>query len=146
MIFPHQRSRLRHLPEINVTSFIDVVLLLLIFFMLSTTFDRFGEVRIDLPKSGAAAASDPTPEGIGLNIDRDGRYFVNDQLVENPSLENLGRALRASLGDRQTLPVRISADRQSPYQALVTAMEAAAQAGLTQIGFVILQADPTALP
>jgi biopolymer transport protein ExbD len=139
MIFSSsQRLRQRHLPDINVTSFIDVVLLLLIFFMLSTTFDRFGEIRIELPRADVEATQQKAPEQISLTIDQEGRYYVDQQEVINSSVDTLRQALRKALGDRASLPVEISADARSPYQALVTAMDAAGQAGLFQISFATL--------
>lgn len=126
------RPRRRDAPELNMTSLIDVVLLLLVFFMLSTTFNRFAELRIDLPHA-SAEADDQASHLIDLTIDREGRYYVDRQKVTNASVEVLQSALRQAIKGRKAVVVQISADGQTPHQAVVTAMDAARQAGLLHI-------------
>lgn len=130
------RPRQRRMPDVNITSLIDVVLLLLLFFMLSTTFDHNAELRIELPKTDAEASRRQAPEAIEISIDREGRYYVDQREVVNTSVDTLRLALRKALGERQTSPVLINADARAPYQTLITAMDAASQAGLYQITFV----------
>ncbi len=125
---PHRRED----PEVNLTSLIDVVFLLLLFFMLSTTFDRQSEISIDLPK---AAKQTPVEqkEAITLSIDAAGEFYVNGQHVVNTQVESVKRALRAVLGEQKEPPLILSADAKTPHQAVITAMDAARQVGLVHI-------------
>jgi biopolymer transport protein ExbD len=117
-----------------MTSLIDVVLLLLVFFMLSTTFSRFAELRVDLPHASAKAADEPS-QRIELTIDRDGHYFVDQQPVPEDTPVALRQALYQALQGRDALPVQISADGRTPHQAVITAMDAARQVGLLHLAF-----------
>ncbi len=118
--------------SVNLTPLIDVVFLLLIFFMVTTTFREESEIEIDLPQ-----ASDQPVEQVGnpleVVIDRDGRFYIDQKLVINTQLDTLKRALRKTKGDRKNPPLIISADANSPHQALVTAMDAARQVGLVRM-------------
>ncbi len=118
--------------SVNLTPLIDVVFLLLIFFMVTTTFREESEIEIDLPQ----AANKPV-EQVGnpleVLIDRDGRFYIDNKLVINTQLDTLKRALRKAKGDRKNPPVIISADAKSPHQSVVTAMDAARQIGLVRM-------------
>jgi len=130
------RPRPRERIEINLTSLIDVVFLLLIFFMVSTTFDRFSELQIKLPEAdGEMAESDPSV--LELVIDSDGRYYIDREQVLNTELETLKRALAKTAPAGRDVPLVINADARTPHQAVITAMDAARQIGLMQISFVI---------
>ena len=125
----------RHLsPELNITPLIDVVFLLLIFFMVSTTFDRFSEIRIELPEANAEQP-EKLPASIDIAIDRDGGYYVNREPVKGASLETLLQTLKQVVAGRTGLPVVISADARSPHQSVITAMDAASRVGLSRITF-----------
>jgi biopolymer transport protein ExbD len=130
------RSRPRERIEINLTALIDVVFLLLIFFMVSTTFDRFSELQIQLPEADGEVA-ESEPRVLELVIDAEGRYYLDREQVLNSELDTLKRALakRAPAGRDQ--PLVINADARTPHQAVITAMDAARQIGLLQISFVI---------
>ena len=114
---------------------VDVVFLLLIFFMVSTTFDRHSELKIELPR----ADGEPVAEEqafIDITIDREGRFYVDQREVVNTSVDTLRRALKKALGERsRDLPVVISADARTPHQSVISAMDAAGRAGLFQITF-----------
>ncbi len=118
--------------SLNLTPLIDVVFLLLIFFMVTTTFREESEIEIDLPQ-----ASNKPVEQVGnpleVVIDRDGRFYIDQKLVINTQLDTLKRALRKAKGDRENPPVIISADAKSPHQSVVTAMDAARQIGLVRM-------------
>ncbi len=129
------RPRRRRSPDVNITPLIDVVFLLLIFFMVSTTFDRYSKLRIELPRSAAEPDADNRPASIDLGIDREGRYYVNRDEVINTSVDTLSRALKKALDGREAIPVIISADARTPHQAVISAMEAASRAGLFQLSF-----------
>lgn len=128
-----RRSR-KDRPTIDLTSLIDVVFLLLIFFMVTTTFKQESQVQITLPQ----ASNEPTdrpPHALVIMIDKDGRYFVEGQLLINTQLDTIRRALRKVLADKPaaSTPLVISADGQAPHQSVVTAMDAARQVGLTHL-------------
>ncbi|GAB4357493.1 MAG: biopolymer transporter ExbD [Gammaproteobacteria bacterium] len=125
-------------PDLNMTPLIDVVFLLLIFFMVSTTFDRETELKIQLPEA-AGEERQEAKAPIEIVIDAQGRYFVNRQEVLNKKLETLKTALSKVAGDRKDPPLVISADRMTPHEAVIRAMDAASQLGLVHITFVTKQ-------
>ena len=118
--------------SVNLTPLIDVVFLLLIFFMVTTTFRDESQIEIDLPK-----ASNQPIEQVGnpleIVIDQDGHYYIDKNLLINTQLDTLKRALRKAKGDRENPPVIISADAKAPHQSVVTAMDAARQVGLVHM-------------
>lgn len=127
-------------PEINLTSLIDVVLLLLIFFMVSTTFEREAEISIDLPEAGARAAPAEEPM-LEVLIDAQGQYYVDGRAVAGGQSTTLQRALREAAQDAEAPRVLISADRETPHQAVVTAMDAARQVGFLRLTFATTERD-----
>ena len=119
-------------PEVNLTPLIDVVFLLLIFFMVSTTFEQQSRIKIDLPE----ATAEPTgveDESLEIVIDARGRYFLGTEQVVNTTPETLKSAISKALGERKTAPVTIRADANTPHQAVVTALDVTSQLGLTRI-------------
>lgn len=122
-------------PDLNLTPLIDVVFLLLIFFMVSTTFNRESEIQIDLPESSEHAI-ESSEEAIEITIDIDGQYYINKQRLVNTQSVTLKRALKDAMGDRKDPPVVIVADRQVPYQAVVTVWDVAAQLGINRFSNV----------
>ncbi len=130
--------------ELNLTPLIDVVFLLLIFFMVSTTFERESEISIELPESaGEEAVNDRFV--IEISIDRQGRYFINQRKLKDKKIESLKkgiREVRATQTDDSTEPkLIISADQNTPHQAVVRAMDAARQLGLVHLTFATKLAD-----
>ena len=125
-------------PEVNLTPLIDVVFLLLIFFMVSTTFTRETRLTVDLPEAEAATAeglSDP----IEVTVSQGGRYSVNNQVLDNNDTRTLGAALvNAAQGDRRR-PVLLVADAEASHQAVVTAMDAIGQAGFSRLSIATRQ-------
>ncbi len=119
-------------PEINLTSLIDVVFLLLIFFMVTTTFERQARLKIELPEASEQAVSEP-PEELVLVVSEDGRYYVNNNEVSQAEIESLKDALVSVVGNDRDQAVTIRADARTPHQAVVTAMDA-----VSQLGFVNL--------
>lgn len=126
-----QRNQ-REEPDINLTPLIDVVFLLLIFFMVSTTFDRLSQINIELPqaKSGSKQHQD---QAIEVVIDAEGRFFVNDHRLVNTQPETLKEAIQRAMGDRKNPPFIIDADGKTPHQAVVTAMDVARQLGISHM-------------
>jgi biopolymer transport protein ExbD len=119
-------------PEVNLTPLIDVVFLLLIFFMVSTTFEHQSRIQIDLPEATAEATS-PDDESLEIIIDAQGRFFLGEQQVVNTELKTLKGAISKVLGERESMPVIIRADAKTPHQAVITALDATSQLGLTRI-------------
>ncbi len=126
------RARSDEELSIGLTPLIDVVFILLIFFMVTTTFDRSSELKIDLPE-----ASEETPQEKGkileIAIDADGQYFVNQVRVISNKPQALYLALRKFVGDDKTIPVIIKADARTPHQAVVTAMDTVGRIGLRRM-------------
>ena len=119
-------------PEVNLTPLIDVVFLLLIFFMVSTTFEQQSRIQIELPEA-TASPEEIEEESIEIVIDAQGRYFIGEEQVVNTELKTLKSAINKAVGDRGTVPVTIRADASTPHQAVITALDATSQLGLTQI-------------
>ncbi len=116
---------------INLTPLIDVVFLLLIFFMVSTTFDTTSQLKIKLPEATESQDSKP-PNRLTLLIDARGRFFLNSRELSNSKQATLRAALERSM-QGQDLPVIIQSDADSPVQSLVTAMDVVGQLGITQV-------------
>jgi len=125
-------------PEVNLTSLIDVVFLLLIFFMVSTTFTKEAEITVDLPEANAEpveAALAP----IDLTIDVKGRFYINQQKVVNRQTATLKKAIQLAVDGRKDVPLVISADANTPHQAVITAMDAARQLGIVKLSIATTQ-------
>lgn len=119
-------------PELNLTSLIDVVLLLVIFFMISTTFVQEGRLRVELPEAGATTV-DRARQAIVITITAQGSYRVNERALVNNQRETLQAALRQVAGESGAQPVTIRADARATHQSVVTAMDVAARLGFTQV-------------
>jgi biopolymer transport protein ExbD len=119
-------------PEVNLTPLIDVVFLLLIFFMVSTTFEHQSRIQIELPEATASPV-EIEENSIEIIIDAQGRYFIGEEQVVNTELKTLKSAISKAVGDRDTVPVTIRADANTPHQAVITALDATSQLGLIQI-------------
>lgn len=121
-------------PEINLIPFIDVLLVILIFLMLSTTYNKFTELQLTLPTADAQAMRD-RPKELVISIAADGRYAIDKTALEDRSVNAIASALSASAPAGADSIVIISADAAAPHQAVVSAMEAARRAGMSQITF-----------
>jgi biopolymer transport protein ExbD len=119
-------------PEVNLTPLIDVVFLLLIFFMVSTTFEQQSRIQIELPEATATAAETEN-ETLEIVIDAQGRYFIGERQVVNSEVKTLKSAISKAVDGRESLTVIIRSDASTPYQAVITALDATSQLGLTQI-------------
>ena len=120
--------------DINLTPLIDVVFLLLIFFMVSTTVNRDSELSIELPAASAEAQA-RRPDSIEVAIDATGRYYVNGRQLLNTQSKTLRRALTTAAGENATPPIIISADANTPHQAVVQVMDAARELGFLRLTF-----------
>ena len=128
------RRRHQDEPEINLIPFIDVLLVVLIFLMLSTTYSKFTELQLKLPVADADAQRD-YPKELIVAVSSDGAYSINRQLLAGRSLDSLSAALTENAKAGKDTVIIISADASARHQAVVTVMEAARRAGLNQITF-----------
>ncbi|HEX4911743.1 MAG TPA: biopolymer transporter ExbD [Permianibacter sp.] len=130
-------ERRRHGREdfnVNLTPLIDVILTLIIFFMVSTKFNRDTEMKINLPEAGVnPLAVTAQTESVEITVDASGNFFVNAQPLVNNQLETLKSAVKSVSQGNNQLPMVISADGKAPYQAVATAMDAAGQLGFSKL-------------
>lgn len=136
------RKGLNDEAEVNLTPLIDVVFLLLIFFMITTTFDRDAKIKIDLPTTSNAVAQ-AQKNTLELLIDNQGKYFIDGKEVLNNKPETLFRAMSQALDGwgGKTPALVISADAHSNYQSVVTAMDIAGRLGLTNFSMATTQSN-----
>jgi biopolymer transport protein ExbD len=117
-------------PEINLIPFIDVLLVVLIFLMISTTFTRYQELAITLPTANGAASQTEVKQ-IHIAVSRDGRFAINGKVTDRTQLSSL----LSNLNKDNTIQVNIDADARAPHQAVMSALEAARDANLSNIVF-----------
>ncbi len=123
----------REEPEINLIPFIDVLLVVLIFLMLSTTYSKFTEMQVRLPVADSEAQRDNAKEVV-VAVSAEGRYAVNKTVLTDRSVQALAEALNATAADKSAVVI-ISADANASHQSVITVMEAARRAGLMQVTF-----------
>jgi biopolymer transport protein ExbD len=128
------RPRAKDEPEINLIPFIDVLLVILIFLMLTTTYSKFTEMQLKLPVADTDAQRDYVKEVI-VAVSADGRYMVNRQAVNGRSTDALATAIAEAAKAGKDTVIIISADATATHQSVITVMEAARRMGLTQITF-----------
>jgi biopolymer transport protein ExbD len=121
-------------PEINLIPFIDVLLVILIFLMLSTTYSKFTELQVTLPSADAEQLRD-RPAEIVVAVSADGRYAVNHKAVEGRSVELLTAELAAAAAGQKDAVVIVSADATAAHQSVVNVLDAARRAGLPRLTF-----------
>lgn len=135
------RPRGREQVDINMAPFIDVVFLLLIFFMVSTTFLKEGSLELSLPEA-SPAPTEARADALELQIDAEGAYALEGRPLANRQPATIRRALEQAQAEAgQALPVIIRADARTPHQAVVTALDAAGQAGIKQLGIATIPDD-----
>ena len=125
-------------PEITMIPLIDVILVLLIFFMATATFDQNSRIKVQLPEASSEANAD-TSQPLIVQIDAEGRYFVNNSEVVNARIETLKAALEQLGGDPEKQPVLLRADARTPHQSVVTAMDALAQTGYRNLSIATVR-------
>jgi len=140
------RRQVRPTPDINLTPLIDVVFLLLIFFMVSTTFQKETRIKVQLPEATTEATAEQVPEVLDITVDRAGSFYVNQQEVVNTELETLKRAIEEAAKGEKDLPVIISADARTPHQAVIKVLDAASSLGYVRMTFAAGRARPADEP
>lgn len=119
-------------PEINLVPLIDVILVLIIFFVVTTTFDARSVLKLQLPKADGTP-TEATSKALSVLVNSDGRYFVQDREALRTDLESLKRTIVEVAGDDRKRPVLLRADARTPHQSVVTALDALGQLGFRQI-------------
>jgi len=129
-----QRGRKHEDLEMNLVPLIDVLLVIIIFLVVSTTFSRVSELQINLP-TAEANAPDEKPLVINVEIDASGRYVINKNAVSEPTVNAIAAALQSAVGDKKDPTIIINADAATTHQSVINVMEASRQAGYTHITF-----------
>jgi len=120
-------------PEINLASLIDVVFLLLIFFMVSTTFEHQAILKVDLPEASNVSNPENQPDSYELVIDHRGQYYLNDRQLVDGRPSTLRAAFNEAAGEKRDIPVILRADAETPHHFVVTAMDVTAQLGFKRL-------------
>jgi biopolymer transport protein ExbD len=128
------RPRAKEEPEINLIPFIDVLLVVLIFLMLSTTYSKFTELQVKLPVADADAQRD-YPKEVIVAVASDGRYSIKGNAIAGRGVDAVTQALREAATAGKDSVVIISADATAPHQSVMTVMEAARRVGLAHVTF-----------
>jgi biopolymer transport protein ExbD len=135
-----QKGRSREEPEINLIPMIDVLLVILIFLMITTTYSKFAGLEINLPTADAQAQKDE-PNEINVVVTVTGDIMVNKVPVGGRDIEAIGIALKRAAGESKEPVVIINADAKATHQSVIDVMQAAQQAGLSHISFATQQAQ-----
>ena len=130
------RERRHEEPEINMVSLIDVVLMLVIFFMLSASFVGEGRMRIRLPQASAVPVERPLASELSVTVTASGTYLVNNRELVNASADTLRAAIEKVAPAERNAPVMVRADGHATHQAVVTAMDVLGQLGFAQLNFI----------
>lgn len=125
-------ARQRDEPEINLTSLIDVVFTLIIFFVVTTTFDKRSAIQVNLPKASAEEKAE-SPEALLVVVDAKGHYFVGANEVLKSDAESLREAILRVAGKDREQAVTLRADAMTPHQSVVTAMDVLGQLGFKRL-------------
>jgi biopolymer transport protein ExbD len=133
-------------PEINVVSLIDVVLLLVVFFILSSRFTDEGRLRVHLPRAAAVPASEPASEPLVVSVTQQGGYLVNSRELINSSPETLRAALLKEAGSNRAVRVTLRADAHATYQSVITAMDVLGRLGFAEVNIATVKEEPAGKP
>jgi len=133
------RNGSREEPEINLIPFIDILLVVLIFLVLTTTYSKYTELQVNLPVANADQLSE-RPKEITVSVGQDGRYAIQGRVLEGGTVDTLTQALRDAAQGSADNVIVISADAAATHQAVVNVMDAARRSGLNQITFATQQA------
>ncbi|HRD88764.1 MAG: biopolymer transporter ExbD [Candidatus Accumulibacter sp.] len=129
-----RRGRTSDVPEINLIPLIDVLLVIIIFLMLTTTYSKFSGLEINLPTADASKPDEP-PSEINVTLTAAGQVLVNKAPLASASVQSIGEALRSAAGDLKEPVVVINADAKANYQSVIDIMQAAQTAGYPRISF-----------
>lgn len=133
-------------PEINVVSLIDVVLLLVVFFILSSRFTDEGRLRVHLPRAGAVPVEKAASEPLVVSVTQQGGYLVNQHELINSSPETLRAALLKEAGRNRTMSVTLRADARATHQSVITAMDVLGRLGFAEVNIATVKEEPAGKP
>jgi biopolymer transport protein ExbD len=128
-------------PAVDLTSLIDVVFLLLLFFMVSTTFEKQALLKVDLPEASVVEDRTEIPDSLELVIDSEGRMYLNDQRLIDSKARTIRAAFVQEAGENRRVPLILRADRLTPHYHVVTVMDVAAQLGFTNLSIATDRSD-----
>ena len=129
-----RRGRSSDVPEINLIPFIDVLLVIIIFLMLTTTYAKFSGLEINLPTADASKQNEP-PNEVSVSVTQSGQVLVNKAPLDAVSVQAISDALRRAAGDAKDPVIVINADAKATHQSVVDIMQAAQAAGYPRISF-----------
>lgn len=135
-----RRGRPREEPEINLIPMIDVLLVILIFLMVTTSYAKFSELQINLPQAGGEAGVEQA-QPLSVAVDASEHYAINGQAVSYSGVEALAASLKNAAGDQTDPTIVINADAKAPHQSVINVMEAARRAGYGHITFTTQNAS-----
>lgn len=127
-----REKRLEQPVELNLISLVDVMFTLLLFFVLTTTFDHRADIVLKLPTAGSARPAEERGD-VDITIDAEGNFFVAGRPLVNAQLETLQQAVRTAAQSVKEPNIIISADARTPHQSVVTAMDAARRLGFYRV-------------
>jgi biopolymer transport protein ExbD len=139
-------SRRHEEPEINVVSLIDVVLLLVVFFILSAKFSDEGRLRVHLPQASAVPSEKTASEPLVLSVTQQGSYLVNGHELINSSPETLRAALLKETGTNRSIRVTLRADARATHQSVITAMDVLGRLGFAEVNIATVKEEPAGKP
>jgi biopolymer transport protein ExbD len=140
------RPRRTEEPEINLIPLIDVLLMMVLFFMFSSTFVMEGRLKVRLPEAASVPLTRPPAEMLVITVTATGSYYVNDRELVNSSADTLRAAVLQVAGAERSQPATIRADARATHQAVVTAMDVLGRLGYTQMNIVTTDATGAAAP
>jgi len=140
------KPRTHEEPEINVVSLIDVVLLLVVFFILSSRFSDEGRLRVRLPQASAVPSEKAGAEPLVLSVTQQGSYLVNQRELINSSPETLRAALLKEAGSSRAMRVTLRADAHATHQAVITAMDVLGRLGFSEVNIATVKEEPADKP
>lgn len=138
------RRKPRETVDINLVSLIDVVFVLLLFFVVTTTFTRETQLRIDLPEAVSGSPAEDQTKQLDIAISADGVFSVNNQILPKSDLASLMEALQKESNGDTNRPLSISADGKSQHQSVIIAMDAAGKLGFNHLRMTTVEAAPSA--
>ncbi len=133
-------------PEINVVSLIDVVLLLVVFFILSSRFSDEGRLRVHLPHASAVPAEKVSGEPLVVSVTQQGGYLVNGHELINASPETLRAALLKEAGTSRSIRVTMRADARATHQSVITAMDVLGRLGFAEVNIATVEEETAGRP
>jgi len=133
-------------PEINVVSLIDVVLLLVVFFILSSRFTDEGRLRVHLPQASAVPIEKAGSEPLVVSVTQQGGYLVNQHELFNSSADTLRAALLKEAGSNRSMRVTLRADARATHQSVITAMDVLGRLGFAEVDIATVKEGPAGKP